>query len=121
MDILSTLLAANIAASAAILAVIVIRKPVRQMIGARLAYWLWLIPVLAGLATLLPAREAGVVPAPAVPIQPIAEATLNFATGWTGPQVVSAAPIRPAFDLVSLLLAIWAAGALCFLGLMLLQ
>src|SRR5689334_16168750 len=84
--ILSSLLAANIAASAAILVVILIRRHVRQMIGARLSYWLWLIPVLAGLATLLPARDAGAVPAPAAPSQPIADATVEFATAWTGPQ-----------------------------------
>jgi beta-lactamase regulating signal transducer with metallopeptidase domain/biopolymer transport protein ExbD len=117
-EILSGLLAANIAASAAILVVILIRKQVRQAIGARLAYWLWLIPVLAGLATLLPARDAGTVPAPAAPIQPIAEATVEFATAWTAPQI---APVRPGFDLALLIAVIWAAGVLAFLALMLLQ
>jgi beta-lactamase regulating signal transducer with metallopeptidase domain/biopolymer transport protein ExbD len=117
-EILSGLLAANIAASAVILVVILIRKQVRQAIGARLAYWLWLVPVLAGLATLLPARDAGTVPAPAAPIQPIAEATVEFATAWTAPQI---APVRPGFDLALLIAIVWAAGVLAFLGLMLLQ
>jgi beta-lactamase regulating signal transducer with metallopeptidase domain/biopolymer transport protein ExbD len=117
-DILSSLVAANIAAGIAILIVILIRKPARQMIGARLSYWLWLVPVLAGLATLLPARDAGTVPAPAAPIQPFAEATVEFATAWTAPQ---AAPAQPGFDLALLIAIIWAGGVLVFLGAMLLQ
>ena len=118
-DILSSLVAANIAAGIAILIVILIRKPARQMIGARMAYWLWLVPVLAGLATLLPARDAGTVPAPAAPIQPIAEATVEFATAWTAPQAAS--PAQAGFDLALLIAIIWAGGAVVFLGAMLLQ
>ena len=118
-EFLSTLLAANIAASAAILVVILIRKPLRQMIGARLSYWLWLVPVLAGLATLLPARDAGTVPSPAAPIQPIAEATMEFATAWTAPQAAS--PTQAGFDLALMIAIIWIAGVVAFLGLMLLQ
>jgi beta-lactamase regulating signal transducer with metallopeptidase domain/biopolymer transport protein ExbD len=118
-ELLSTLLAANIAASAAIVLVMLIRKPVRQMIGARLSYWLWLIPVLAGLATLLPARDAGTVPSPAAPIQPIAEATVQFATAWTAPQAAS--PAQAGFDLALLIACLWAGGVFCSLALMLLQ
>jgi beta-lactamase regulating signal transducer with metallopeptidase domain/biopolymer transport protein ExbD len=117
-DILSVLLAANIAASAAILLVVLIRKTARRMMGAQLAYWLWAIPVLAGLATLLPARDAGTLPAPMAPLQPIAEATVDFATSWTAPEAI---PAPAVFDVASLLIAIWAAGGLGFLGLMLLQ
>jgi beta-lactamase regulating signal transducer with metallopeptidase domain len=118
-DILSTLLAANIAASAAILLVVLIRKTARRMMGAELAYWLWAVPVLAGLATLLPARDARTIPGPAAPLQPIADATVDFATSWTAPS--DAVPARAAFDVASLLMAIWAAGVLGFLGLMVLQ
>jgi beta-lactamase regulating signal transducer with metallopeptidase domain/biopolymer transport protein ExbD len=118
-DILSTLLAANIAASAAILLVVLIRKTARRMMGAELSYWLWAVPVLAGLATLLPARDARTLPAPAAPLQPIAEATVDFATSWTAPS--DAIPAQAVFDVASLLMAIWAAGVLGFLGLMVLQ
>jgi len=117
-DILSTLLAANLAASAAILLVILIRKTARRMMGAELAYWLWVIPVLAGLATLLPARDARTIPGPAASLQPIAEATVDFATSWTAPAVTSA---QAAFDVAALLTGVWAAGVLGFLGLMVLQ
>lgn len=117
-DILSALLAANIAASATILLVALIRNSARRVIGARLAYWLWAVPVFAGLATLLPARDAGTVPAPAAPIQPIAEATVDFATTWTAPAI---APAQAALTSMLLILIIWAAGAAGFLGLILLQ
>jgi beta-lactamase regulating signal transducer with metallopeptidase domain/biopolymer transport protein ExbD len=117
-DILSTLLAANMAASAAILLVVLIRKTARRMMGAGLAYGLWAVPVLAGLATLLPARDAGTLPAPAAALQPIAEATVEFATSWTAPAVI---PAQAAFDVAALLTGVWAAGVLGFLGLMLLQ
>jgi len=117
-DILSTLLAANIAASTAILLVVLIRKAARRIIGAQLAYWLWAVPTLAGLATLLPARDAGTLPAPVAPLQPIAEATVDFATSWTAPTVI---PAKAAFEVASLLTGVWAAGVLSFLGLMLLQ
>jgi beta-lactamase regulating signal transducer with metallopeptidase domain/biopolymer transport protein ExbD len=117
-DILSALLAANIAASAAILLVVMIRRTARRMMGARLAYWLWAVPVLAGFAALLPARDAGTIPAPVAPIQPIAEATVDFATAWTAPAI---APAQAAFNLALLLLIAWAAGAAGFLGLVLLQ
>ena len=56
-DILAGLLRINLAAGAAILAVIALRKLIRPWFGARLAYGLWLLPVLAGAAVLLPARE----------------------------------------------------------------
>lgn len=115
-DILSTLLAANIAASAVILLVVLIRKPAQRMMGARLSYWLWLVPVLAGLATLLPPRPEG--PAPAAPIQPIAEATVRLANSV--PSALAARP-QAVFDIVPLLIGVWAAGVVGFLALMLLQ
>lgn len=117
-DILSTLLAANIAASAAILVVLLIRNIARMMVGARLAYWLWAIPVLAGLATLLPARDAGTVPAPAAPIQPIAEATVDFATLWVAPDI---SPAQAGFSFSILILIVWAVGVGAFLGLIFVQ
>jgi beta-lactamase regulating signal transducer with metallopeptidase domain/biopolymer transport protein ExbD len=116
--ILSALLAANLAASAAILLVVLIRKTARRVMGARLAYWLWAVPVLAGLATLLPARDAGTL-APAAPIQPIAEATINIATSWAKPAEVVVAPT--AVDVASLLAVVWVGGVLYFLALMLMQ
>ena len=56
-DILARLLRTNLAAGAAILGVVALRKMARVRFGARLAYGLWLLPVLASAAVLLPARE----------------------------------------------------------------
>lgn len=51
-DVLLALLRANIAASMAIIAVFALRKPARQMFGARLAYGLWLVVPAATLGAL---------------------------------------------------------------------
>ncbi|WP_425998163.1 M56 family metallopeptidase [Caulobacter sp. DWR1-3-2b1] len=64
-DILALLLRANLAIAAAVLLVLVLRRPVRSMFGARAAYGLWLIAPLAVLAVLLPARVVSIAaPAP---------------------------------------------------------
>lgn len=55
-SILGALLIANVAASAAIVFVLLVRSKARKLVGARIAYWLWIIPLFAGLAVLLPAR-----------------------------------------------------------------
>ena len=60
-DILGGLVRMNLAAGIAILIVIALRKLVRPRFGARLAYGLWLLPVLAGAAVLLPARQVLIV------------------------------------------------------------
>ena len=58
-DVLADIVRANLAASAAILAVLVLRLPVRHHLGAQSAYALWLTPPLVFLASLIPAAEAG--------------------------------------------------------------
>lgn len=50
------LLNLNIALAVAVAAVMVLRLPVRRLFGARVAYGLWILPALAGLAMLAPAR-----------------------------------------------------------------
>ena len=68
-DVGQQILFANIAFSAAILIVLLLRKPVRAGFGARLAYALWLLPPLAVVAGLLPPRivEIAVLASPASP------------------------------------------------------
>ena len=61
-------LAANLGAGLAILAVLVLRKPVRTMFGASLAYALWLLAPLVALASVLPPRAIEIV-------QPAADVT----------------------------------------------
>jgi lipopolysaccharide transport protein LptA len=56
-DILGALVRVNLAAGAAILSAIALRKLVRKRFGARVAYGLWLLPGLASAAVLMPARQ----------------------------------------------------------------
>lgn len=119
-DFLLTLFAANLAASVAILVVFLLRGPIRRLAGARLAYWLWLTPVAASIAVMLPALPAGV--APAAPIRPMMEDALDTATSWIA-QPASAqlanAPAPAAIDSSLILLALWILGACACLALML--
>lgn len=55
-DVVSALVRASLALSAAILLVMALRIPTRRLFGAETAYSLWLIPLLATLASILPAR-----------------------------------------------------------------
>ncbi len=84
-DFLLGLVSANLAASAAIVLVLILRDPVRRIAGARLAYWLWLTPVAAGIAVLLPALPAN---APvAVTLRPVMQGALDTAAAWAVPAV----------------------------------
>jgi beta-lactamase regulating signal transducer with metallopeptidase domain len=59
-ELLSLLLWANATLSVGILIVFVLRVPVRRFAGSRVAYALWLLPLLAFLAWLAPARQVTV-------------------------------------------------------------
>jgi hypothetical protein len=77
-DLILFLAKANLALAAAVLLVLVLRKPVRAAFGARCAYALWLVAPLSVLALLVPARTvvqpldvaptAAVIRAPAAPV-----------------------------------------------------
>src|SRR5580692_60739 len=54
-SLLHALIGATVASSMAILIVGVLRLPLRAVVGARAAYWLWLLIPAMVLATLLPA------------------------------------------------------------------
>ena len=56
-ELFATVLRANLVAAAAILAVLILRRPTRRLFGPELAYGLWAAPPLAIFATLLPARS----------------------------------------------------------------
>jgi len=53
-ELLSGLIGATIASSAAIVLIGLLRKPLRMAVGARAAYWLWLLVPALVLASLLP-------------------------------------------------------------------
>jgi beta-lactamase regulating signal transducer with metallopeptidase domain/ankyrin repeat protein len=63
-DLLTFLLRANLALAAAVVLVLILRKPVRAAFGARAAYGLWLVAPLAVIAMLLPARVISVAAPP---------------------------------------------------------
>src|SRR5688572_12014365 len=54
-DLLQALTSATIGSSAAALLVGLLRKPLRVAVGARAAYWLWLLVPAVVVASLLPA------------------------------------------------------------------
>ena len=70
-DFLALLVRANLAIGAAVLLVLVLRRPVRGLFGARAAYGLWLVAPLAVVAVILPARTVTI---PIAQLRPVAVA-----------------------------------------------
>jgi lipopolysaccharide transport protein LptA len=100
-DIVGALARVNLAAAAAILIVLALRKPLRSISGARLAYGLWLAPLLASMAVMAPARTVVVVGM----LAPAATFRLPFGD-------VSPSSLGSGLDLFALLVGIWLAGVL---------
>ncbi|MFL5295044.1 MAG: M56 family metallopeptidase [Phenylobacterium sp.] len=107
-DALALVLRLNLAASAAVILVLLLRAPARRLFGTRIAYWLWTLPALAALAMLLPPR-----------VVTLAE------TGWImpasppmQPAVVPALPISASAlpDLQQVAVIVWLLGAAFALG-----
>jgi TonB family protein len=104
-ELLQELLQAALASSAAIVALQVLRRPLRARYGARIAYLAWLLVPLAMLAVWLPAPVA-----PRAPSAGSGLDTLGLAA-WSG-GVDPAVPVR----WNGLLLAAWAAGGIAMLA-----
>ena len=101
-DILAGLLEATLASSIAIVIVLLLRVPLRRVFGAQSVRSLWLIVLLAPLATLLPAPKDTAIPFAAATDPVVAT-----------PQSVSALPVAVAGETLPwsvLLLAAWVAG-----------
>jgi len=98
-DILAALVRANLVASATILLVVALRKGLRSVCGARVAYGLWLMPPLASFAVLLPASRVVVARGFAV-----------FRLPTTTP---TPPPLGSSLDVDTLLFCLWLVGALC--------
>jgi len=103
-ELLEALVRANIAVGAAILLVLLLRRPVRRLFDARAAYTLWLTVPLAGLASLLPRPEAMTV------LEPL---TLAASAAGAGPATVPVPGLA-----ASILVAAWLAGAILTAGLL---
>lgn len=107
-DMIALLLDASLAAGVAILAVLVLRRPLRRLAGARAAYAAWIVVPAATVAACLPA-----LPAPAVvEVLDVAGVRAAFAAATS-----RAAAASPAAWLVWA----WFGGALAGAGLLALQ
>jgi TonB family protein len=91
-DLLEALLRVNLAASAAILVVVLMRAPMRRAIGARAAYALWALPPILALAALAPPPQVGAWYAPPFVVIPSlsAQPALAQASGDWRPLVLAA-------------------------------
>jgi beta-lactamase regulating signal transducer with metallopeptidase domain len=108
-EILSLLARVNLAAAAAIVLVLALRKVARPRFGARLAYALWLLPVLAAAAVLAPARVViGTVP----PASTDAVLMRVLESGITPASRMAGAAPAPAPDLKLLFVAAWLIGVI---------
>lgn len=116
-DILTLLLRANLAIAAAVLLVLIVRRPVRSLFGARAAYGLWLIAPLAVFAVLLPPRTITVqAPAAPTPIAaPAVAAAATAASATVKPEAAAQQGIQP-HRVGDTLVIIWALVALLAIG-----
>ena len=106
--ILAALLRANLAACAAIVLVLVLRRPVRVRFGALAGYALWLVAPICVAASFLPAHG------PSQALEPVALLVGAAAQG--------AAPlVQRAPDIGAILVAAWLAGAVLTLGVLALR
>lgn len=99
-DLLAALLHATLAASVAILAVLVLRRPLRRLAGPAVACSAWAAVPLATITAWLPALPADSLPVAVPPVLALPEAALAAGAG------VQAAGL----GVPTLLLALWAAG-----------
>lgn len=112
---LSVLALANIAGTAAILAVLALRLPVRRWLGARAAYALWLSVPLAMATVFVPARMVTIevsAPADSEPrLGPVETASTPPPEAFVAPSIPgpASAPL-PALDPPALLTGVWLAG-----------
>ncbi|MBS0361763.1 MAG: TonB family protein [Proteobacteria bacterium] len=111
--VLLALAKANIAAAAPILCVVALRKWARGTLGARAAYGLWLAPLLAAAAVLLPHPALQAAPGAIAPIVLQAESAADAFVA----EAVTVTPDQGP-DLAALLAGGWIAGGLAAAGLL---
>lgn len=92
VEILFTLARVNLAIAAAIVLVLLARKPLRALFGARIAYAAWAVVLLAGLAVLAPARVQSVAAPVATRSAPVASPDAAVAAAAT-PGTIKAGPL----------------------------
>ena len=105
-EILNLLARVNLAAAAAIILVVALRKIARPRFGARLAYSLWLLPMLAAAAVLAPARAVTVAALVAPPAKSTGAAVIPFFEGG----VTAGSPAVATLDPSMMIVALWLVG-----------
>jgi bla regulator protein blaR1 len=103
------LVALTAAASFAVAFIALLRVPLRRAVGARAAYWLWLMVPASAIAVLVPTRA----PLLHIPVSVVPTTVADVVLGFAAP-VAHGAPVTIDFTLIGW--SIWAVGA----GLMLL-
>jgi bla regulator protein BlaR1 len=102
VELSRALMSAVIASSAAILLIGLLRRPLRTTVGARAAYWLWLLVPALVLASLLPA--------PSQILQTSSESLTGQVRSALSAVMVTTTTPRGSGSLDSALLATWAVG-----------
>lgn len=119
-DILAALLRANLAIAVAVLLIVILRRPVRSMFGARAAYGLWLIAPLAVVAVLAPARVVRIAaPAPSMVASTPPKPTPSpepRPMPTPGVETTTLSSVANSHDLRNLLVISWALVALLAIG-----
>lgn len=99
-EFLQSLAALTIVSSSAILLVRLLRDPLRKLVGARSAYWLWLLVPMATLAALVPAPSQ-------MPLPATLEMPIQIQALWLS-SATEASPDRIVW--INVTLAIWISG-----------
>lgn len=100
-SLVQLLVQATLASSAAVLLVGVLRKPMRRIVGARAAYWLWISVPACALSVVLPTPPVRVLDISVLP---------SFAGGFSE-ALGSTSTIATSSGYTEILLATWLAGA----------
>lgn len=106
-DLFRELLESSIAGSAALILVLLVRKPLRLWLGARAAYSFWALAPMAMLATLIPA------PAQQLRLLSYASASIGLPSAMAAPSLVMTAGSDPK----QVLLSVWLLGSFATLAL----
>lgn len=110
-EILPILLRATLAASAAIIVVLLLRQPLRKAFGPQVAYAFWLLVPIATLAGFLPAREIVVEGPVMTDTQAAAARAIETGTAIAPEAPANAAQVALSnIEPTPLLLIIWLAG-----------
>jgi bla regulator protein BlaR1 len=102
-SLMHALIGTTVASSVAILLIGLLRRPLRVAVGARAAYWLWLLVPASGLAVLLPA--------PSTTLRMVSGTLPNYMSSALNSVATTATTPGRSPTFVIVLLTIWASGS----------